>query len=287
MGTSGRWTIYCHTHVESGRRYVGLTKKTWRQRWDQHVCRARHAKTSKNHWYNAIQKYGREAFSHEILETCHSLEVANLAEECWIEFLDTRDPEKGFNLMKGGAHTPHPVKKLKDRPEFVDACRRNSRHLLDPENRAKGLEALRSPETRSKIGMLVREAAARPGSKERRMASSIEAVNRPEVLAKISAAAKGRVVSSESRAHLSRIFSGRPVSDETRAKISSALQGKMSGKRKPLTRDHAQKISEALLRTHCKRGHPLPDVDSHGRRRCKPCTSLHNSARLLCSESED
>lgn len=29
----GKWTIYCHTHIESGKRYIGQTKFTMEYRW--------------------------------------------------------------------------------------------------------------------------------------------------------------------------------------------------------------------------------------------------------------
>lgn len=112
------WTIYCHTHVESGRCYVGLTSRTWQKRWSQHVTQSRRATHGRQHFLNAIRKYGKEAFEHRILEICETLEVANAAEERWIEKLDTRDPSKGFNLMRGGSHVPHLFSSPWDRPGF-------------------------------------------------------------------------------------------------------------------------------------------------------------------------
>lgn len=106
------WTIYCHTHVESNRRYIGLTKKTMMFRWNQHVSNAqnKHGKGCAYFW-NSIRKYGKDAFSHEVLEICDTLEEGNIAEQKWIKFYDSRNPEKGFNLMKGGEHIPHPIRK--------------------------------------------------------------------------------------------------------------------------------------------------------------------------------
>lgn len=115
-----RFTIYSHTHVTTGRRYVGLTKLTMLKRWNQHLQNAK-KKAGKGctHFWNAIRAYGSGAFSHEVLEVITtSLEDANLAEERWIEKLQTRDPSKGFNLAKGGKHTPHPVRNPWDRPEY-------------------------------------------------------------------------------------------------------------------------------------------------------------------------
>ena len=108
--SSPRWTIYCHTHIESGRHYIGLTKQTWQDRWAGHVSQALSRKSGWGHFQNAIRKYGKDAFSHQELERCESLEEANFAEVKWIEFYNTRNPDFGFNIAKGGGAKPHPVK---------------------------------------------------------------------------------------------------------------------------------------------------------------------------------
>jgi len=188
-----KWTIYCHTHIESGRRYVGLTAQTLEKRWKNHICASKSAKGGRWHFPNAIRKYGPEAFSHEVLEICEDLDVANLAEECWIELLDTRNPEKGFNLAKGGVHVPHRIRKNPwDNPAFRARNISDMSKCHTPESRAKSKAALNSPEVKAKISAAARAAAARPGSKEKRIAASKEVTSRPEVLAKMSLAARRR-----------------------------------------------------------------------------------------------
>lgn len=123
MGTP-EWTIYCHLHVESGRRYIGLTKKTILQRWNSHLVNAK-AKRGKgcHHFWNAIRKYGKDAFEGRVIEVWDTIEKANEREDYWIEFYDTRNPEKGFNLAKGGQHVPHPIRKNPwDDPEYRARC---------------------------------------------------------------------------------------------------------------------------------------------------------------------
>ncbi|KKM23993.1 hypothetical protein LCGC14_1609580 [marine sediment metagenome] len=105
------WTIYCHIHNITGRRYVGLTSQTWQERWKNQVHVAKSSKGGRWHFPNAIRKYGKDAFSHKVLGVCDTLEEANIAEIRWIEHFDTRNPEKGFNLAKGGKHVPHPIRK--------------------------------------------------------------------------------------------------------------------------------------------------------------------------------
>lgn len=168
------WTIYCHTHIESGRRYIGLTKQTWQKRWKNHVYAAKSSKGGKWHFPNAIRKYGAAAFSHEVLEVCGTLEEANSAEERWIEYFDTRNPEKGFNLTKGGGHTPHPFKNPWERPEYRNKlCVIAKARWQDPNYRAKAT------------------AATRTKAKD------------PKFIAKCSASQKGKILSSDHRGKIS------------------------------------------------------------------------------------
>lgn len=155
MAKQTKWTIYCHIHRESGRRYVGLTKATWRQRWNRHVYSAKRGKGSPgfSHFANAIRKYGKDAFSHEVLEVCHSLEEANGREQYWIDLYDTRNPLRGFNLAPGGAHVPHSTRNPWNRPEYRERVSASIKaRWKDPKIRAQNIAAstaaLRSPEVR-------------------------------------------------------------------------------------------------------------------------------------------
>lgn len=176
------WTIYCHIHCESGRCYIGVTSWTWRKRWNRHVYSANRGKGSgRSHFHNAIRKYGKDAFDHEVLQTCHTLEEANLAEQHWIDLYDTRNPLRGFNLKPGGSHTPHPNKNPWDRPEYRKKAAAASRKKWEnPEFRAAvtaGVtEAWQDPDYRSRLSDISKEINSRP---EVKAAQSKAASSRP------------------------------------------------------------------------------------------------------------
>jgi len=164
MNKSKAWTIYCHTHIESGRRYVGLTSQTWQARWKTHCYVAKKSSGGRWHFPNAIRKYGPEAFSHEVLEVCLTLELANLAEEKWISHFDTRNPEMGFNLAKGGSHAFHPIRKNPwDDPEYrARQLPRLASLSKDPLVRAASKASLNTPEVKAKISAAVKESLKSP-----------------------------------------------------------------------------------------------------------------------------
>lgn len=247
-----KFTIYCHTHIESGRRYIGLTSRTMERRWSQHVCQSRRAKGKNAHFANAIRKYGKDAFSHEVLEVHSTLEEANAAEIRLIDEFRTRDPEFGFNLAKGGGYKP-------------DVARRNPWN--DPSYRARMLVVMHSPEfvnvhkeacNSQEVVALRREALEREFSDpERKFALVVRMSGKSlsqESRNKIASANRSRVVSQETREKLSQNSAFRTLSPEARARS-------------------AQSRSLLPKKTHCKHGHPLSDayVRANGERICRSC----------------
>lgn len=87
------YCIYCHTNTITGKKYIGQTHN-YKKR-----CVPSNYKGCVK-FYHAIQKYGWENFTHEILEDKLTLEEANKKEEYYIKFYNTI--EDGYNLKSGG-----------------------------------------------------------------------------------------------------------------------------------------------------------------------------------------
>ena len=311
------WTIYCHTHIESGRRYIGLTAQTWQKRWKNHVCAANSARGGRWHFPNAIRKYGKDAFSHEILEVCTILEKANAAEIKWIEFYKTRDPQFGFNLAKGGDHIPSEIRKNPwNDPEFrARACLAAKAKWQDPKYRAANLAISRArlakatkiaslnkvqsrPEVKQQLSEIMKRVAATPEGHAQRIAaahpgkiltaehrakiSANDASKRPEVAAKISISSKAAWSDSEKRKRMTLAQVGKKLSPETIAKMIAANTGRK------LSDEAKLKISEALTgrprQTHCQRGHAMEGNNiliTGNRHRCRMCRNMRQRHRRI------
>jgi hypothetical protein len=265
------FTVYCHIHIESGRRYVGLTKLTMKKRWNRHVYHAmRSSGVGRGHFQNVIRKYGKDAFSHEVLEVCTDLEVANLAEQCWIEFYDTRNPLKGFNLMKGGGHTPHPVKNPWLRPGF----------------REKQMEAVRiakqDPAERARLSATSKALWQDPAFRQKVVDNSKAAKASPEIVGKMSAAQRRRfedpdqvrksrnwAVSQWDNPDFRKSFEDRWKDPVFVSKCSSGLR---TG------------AAMRSARTHCPKGHErTPEntiVSRTGKKSCHPCVKERGRALM-------
>ncbi len=205
------WTIYCHTHVASGKRYVGQTKSTMEFRWRRgHVRLSRMG--SEQPLHRAIRKYGEAAFDHEVLAACQTLEEANVVETKWIAHYRSDDLTVGYNLDEGGkAHNTNAESKRKISaaatawwaaltPEARAAQIAKSRHVPTTEelDRRRAYWAAMSPEERravvragatdEEISARCRAGAARRTPEERSASAKLSQQNRPAVPPEVASA---------------------------------------------------------------------------------------------------
>jgi len=258
------WTIYCHTHTETCRRYIGLTKLTMMKRWNRHVYSASQTSDGRSYFANAIRKYGKDAFSHEVLESCSTLEEANLAEQKWIAHFKTRDPEFGFNIACGGGFRPNPEKRNPwDRPEFREKVGSVLKDAWsDParaaEFRKRNHEALRTPEVRQRQSATLKKVRSEKpelwanniagfkgkkhseGTRAKLSASNKTWERTPEMRVKISAALKGRDLSPEARLAAVEAMRGKPLDVVHRSKVSAGVRAYFDlSKRSPCSEEKA------------------------------------------------
>jgi group I intron endonuclease len=92
------YTIYILQNKVNLKIYVGQTNNP-RERFWRHKYLAKTG--NKRHLYQAIRKYGADAFSFTELETVSEQEVDE-AETFWIQFFRSQDRNYGYNLDSGG-----------------------------------------------------------------------------------------------------------------------------------------------------------------------------------------
>lgn len=94
--SDSNYSVYCHTNVVNGKQYIGITKRSPTKRWGLNGSRYFNQAVG-----NAIQKYGWENFSHEILATGLTESEAKKEERRLVKELGTLAPN-GYNLTTGG-----------------------------------------------------------------------------------------------------------------------------------------------------------------------------------------
>lgn len=96
-----KYVLYEHQNKINGKRYIGITNDTVK-RW---YGKGKHYENC-TYFFSAIKKYGWDNFTHRILLSDLTIELANLLEIRFIEKFRTCEKEYGYNLAKGGNHAP-------------------------------------------------------------------------------------------------------------------------------------------------------------------------------------
>lgn len=166
--------VYIHTNKVTGKKYVGQTTQ------DNPAARWKYGKGYgvRSKIYKAIQKYGWDNFSHEII-SCSSLDEMNQKERALIAYYNTTDDRFGYNIELGGngkgKHSEETRRKISENRKG----KLKGRHHTE-EARRKISEALtgikRSEETRKKCSELRR---GKPKSEEHRRRISETLKGRP------------------------------------------------------------------------------------------------------------
>lgn len=137
------YKIYVHTSP-NGKKYVGQTCQRPERRWRNGAGYCKNP-----HFYRAIQKYGWDSFSHEIVFECDTLEEANQKEAELIAALKTNCVDYGYNISggaDGSGHVSESTKALlsaKGKGRFAGETNPNYGRKHTPEERKKISDYLR------------------------------------------------------------------------------------------------------------------------------------------------
>jgi len=143
--------VYCHTLKQDGRKYIGITSQNLNSRWKNG-----NGYKGSTHFKHAIDKYGWDSFSHDVLNICNSKEEAYNLEKYYIAYFGTTNEKLGFNLQSGGESPKQhwsSVKKSANKRKGIKFTGEALEHLR--ENAKKASEAnkgkTRAEETKYKI----------------------------------------------------------------------------------------------------------------------------------------
>lgn len=207
------YTIYKHTNTINGKSYIGLTCQKVTNRWKNGFG---YSKETQPVFYKAIQKYGWENFTHEILENnILTLEQANQREQYWIAYYHTwvYDPYcNGYNTTQGGdGNLGH---KVSDESRL-----QMSKSHQGQQSWAKGKTF--SEEHRRRLSEAKRGKPRQKHSEETKQKMSEKAKGRPrtaETCKKISESKKGSIPWNKGKQGLQT----HTVSEDTKLKIARA-----------------------------------------------------------------
>ena len=91
------WTVYVHINKINSKKYIGITSRDPVKRWGLNGNGYK-----QQMFWNAIQKYGWDNFSHQIIATGLTHEEAEQMEIYLIEKYESNITKHGYNVTKGG-----------------------------------------------------------------------------------------------------------------------------------------------------------------------------------------
>lgn len=91
--------VYCIENVKNGKKYVGVTTKTLKERWKIHCSDMKRKEAKERKLYSDMNRYGKDAFEIKELEET-SDETRFGREKYWVGKLDTF--KNGYNETCGG-----------------------------------------------------------------------------------------------------------------------------------------------------------------------------------------
>lgn len=196
------YKVYKHTNKINGKVYVGITSMDVKRRWENG-----NGYSKQPLFWRAIQKYGWDSFSHEILYDGLSKQEAEEKEIELIAACKSTDRKYGYNIQNGGntlgKHSEETCKKISES---------NKGKIITPEQRLKISNALKgqrlSSETRRKISESLKGKKCFWYGKV--------------------GPTKGRKAPPDELKRRSEAHKGQTVSEETKMKISKALKGDKS-----------------------------------------------------------
>lgn len=94
-----KYSVYIHINKINNKVYIGQTKSV-EKRWRLNGIEYQRS----SFFYSAIEKYGWDNFEHKILKDNLSKEEADYWEEYYINYYDSLNHNKGYNIRHGGSH---------------------------------------------------------------------------------------------------------------------------------------------------------------------------------------
>lgn len=99
----------------------------------------------------AIKKYGIENFEKHILETCENKNILNEKEKYWIKYLNSTNPEIGYNIAEGGHGGNTYTEDTKKRISNFFKNRKFSEETLKKRSESRKNKKIHTPESKLKI----------------------------------------------------------------------------------------------------------------------------------------
>lgn len=222
--------VYKITHIASGKSYIGISKDIYR-RWVQHKSWV-NTGARRSAIYSAMQKYGIDAFSWQIIEEC-SKDDLEMREQHWIAVFDTF--RNGYNLTAGGEYNKEVSEETRKRMSESHKGKKQTQELIEKrvkrgsEHFAYGKQ--RDVATKQKISQSLTGKKHSEETKAKQSKAHTGRKMSQESVEKSRIARTGMKFSEQAKKNLSEAHKGNKHSEETKRKMSEAHKARNLAKK--------------------------------------------------------
>lgn len=213
--------VYKITHIGSGKSYIGISKNIHR-RWVQHKSWV-NTKNRRSAIYAAMQKYGIDAFSWQVIEQCDADSLED-RERHWIVVFDTFN--NGYNLTAGGEYNKEFSAETRKRMSEAQTGKKQDKEMVEKRIK-RGEDHYRygktvSDETKEKIRKSLTGRKQDPAVSAKISQSNTGKKMSPEAVEKSRITRTGIKFTEQARKNLSEAHKGKKPSEETKRKMSES-----------------------------------------------------------------
>ena len=119
--------IYKIKNLKNNKVYIGQSTNI-AERWNNHKIELKQNIHSNHHLQHSYNKYGEDSFEFVVLERTFEENLDN-AEEYWINFYDSTNSEKGYNIKYGG-YTSRNKNEIQEQINLVKHLRKIEAHYF-------------------------------------------------------------------------------------------------------------------------------------------------------------
>jgi group I intron endonuclease len=218
-----KFYVYQIKNKVNNKVYIGSTSNV-NKRWDTHLRRLDNNKHHSHYLQNAWNKYGKNCFIFEILETLQSKKEMLDCEQKWLDKTLCFDKENGYNTCKV-AGSPLGHKHTEEAKQKISARMKGKNHPFYGKTLS---EAHKIRISNSNIGKIAWNKDVPASDEERLRLKQIRSeqtiIHSEQTKNKIRDKLMGHKVLEETKQKLRKVNLGKKLSDETKDKIRKALK---------------------------------------------------------------
>ena len=222
--------LYKITNLLNNKVYIGQSNKE-KERWRQHKYFGRNPEKTGQYIHRAMNKYGIDNFSYEVMAMCLTSEDANETEIILINQYNSRNNDYGYNIAPGGEAAWNRGLPSEQQPMYgkkqSDFFKQRMSEVHNGKKCPPHTDEWKLNQSKIMTGRIITDEW-----KEKIAIANKDKIVSKETKQKISIANKGKILTESHKDKISKSNLGKVISEEAKIKLSISNSGENSSQSK-------------------------------------------------------